>query len=354
MDECRVCGARGEHPRFRAREMMFGRRDEFDYFACGECGCLQIAEVPEDLGEYYPEGYYSFAPPAEGALKRALKRQRARYLLGRPAPLGRVAARWFGVPELFGWIRETGVEPGDAILDVGAGGGHLLLQLRDAGFTNLLGIDPYLDGDRAHPGGVRVLRQGIEKVEGAFDLVMMHHSFEHMPQPREALRHVHRLLKSGRLALIRIPVADSVAWRRYGVDWVQLDAPRHLFLHTVRSMEILAADAGLRLERVVHDSTAFQFWGSEQYRLGVALLDPASYGKRPAASPFTRSQMRAFEREAGELNARGEGDQASFYLRKPRSAAAAGDSDQAATEVQPDTGIVGYGGLIHCYQGTDE
>src|SRR5690606_13809129 len=114
---------------------------------------------------------------------------------------------------------------------------------------------------------------------------------------------------------IRVPVADSWAWRHYGTDWVQLDAPRHLFLHTRRSLDLLAADAGLVVERVADDSGAFQFWGSEQYRRDIPLRDPRSYAVNPRASDFTAAQIREFRRRAADLNARGEGDQASFYLR---------------------------------------
>ena len=64
------------------------------------------------------------------------------------------------------------------------------------------------------------------------------------------------------MIVIRIPIAGTHAWQTYGVDWVQLDAPRHLFLHTEDGMRSLAAGAGLQVTAVVHDSTAMQFWGS--------------------------------------------------------------------------------------------
>jgi SAM-dependent methyltransferase len=48
-------------------------------------------------------------------------------------------------------------------------------------------------------------------MEGAYDFVMLHHTFEHMPAPAEAMQHIARLLKPGRFLLIRIPVADSHA-----------------------------------------------------------------------------------------------------------------------------------------------
>lgn len=57
---------------------------------------------------------------------------------------------------------------------------------------------------------------------------MFHHSFEHIADPFETLCSVRRLLSSG-TCLIRIPIVDSWAWENYGVNWIQIDAPRHFF-----------------------------------------------------------------------------------------------------------------------------
>ena len=108
----------------------------------------------------------------------------------------------------------------------------------------------------------------------------------------------------------------GMAWREYGVDWVQLDAPRHLYLHSVDSLRTLAAQAGLRLDAVQHDSTAFQFWGSEQYRQGIALRDPRSLAQDPASTLFTGAELAAYERRAQAANAAQAGDQAAFYLQR--------------------------------------
>ncbi len=146
---------------------------------------------------------------------------------------------------------------------------------------------------------------------------MLHHTFEHMDQPHAVMSDFFRLLKPGKTALVRVPLVSSLAFRRYGADWVQLDAPRHLYLHTVDSMKRVAEKAGLETTDVVFDSTAFQFWGSEQYRSGIPLRDPRSYAMDPSKSPFTPADILEFEREAARLNESGEGDQACFYLRKP-------------------------------------
>jgi hypothetical protein len=95
---------------------------------------------------------------------------------------------------------------------------------------------------------------------------------------------------------------------------VQLEAPRHQFVHTEKSVRILAQKAELRVTEVVHDSTEFQFWGSEQYRAGIPLHDKRSYLSSPARSIFTNDQIAHFRERAAELNAAGDGDSASFYL----------------------------------------
>ena len=118
----------------------------------------------------------------------------------------------------------------------------------------------------------------------------------------------------GRFVLIRIPVV-SAAWGEYGVDWVQLDAPRHLYLHTEKSLGLLADQAGFRITNVDYDSWSFQFWGSEQYRMDIPLRDPRSYAVDPSRSSFTSAQMSAFQARAEEWNRDRRGDQACFFLQ---------------------------------------
>ncbi len=57
--ECAAC-RRDTGKQHCFREMMFGTRNEFLYWECLTCGCLQIANLPEHLEEYYPSDYYAF------------------------------------------------------------------------------------------------------------------------------------------------------------------------------------------------------------------------------------------------------------------------------------------------------
>ncbi len=312
---CSVCGNTHQNRSFEAREMMFGTGDRFRYLDCGACGCVQLLDVPADLSPFYPSDYYSFSPiAAYSAPKRALKLLRDRYALTGRGWVG----RWLYqlMPDVaVQSLAPLGLHPDAALLDVGCGQGHLLRSLHGLGFRNLLGIDPYVASDQTLGEGFRILKKNLSDTPGTFDVVMLHHVFEHLGQPLETLRDVARLLKPGGTALLRIPVADSWAYRHYGPDWFNLDAPRHLFLYTRRSLERLAQQAGLRVESVHCDALPTQFWGSEQYRRGIPLMAPESYLHRKKDGPFTHAQLRDFQRRTTTLNAEQNGDQACFYLK---------------------------------------
>ena len=294
--------------------MMFGLREPFQYLECARCGCLHIDRIPEDLSRHYPVGYYSHAPLRDSALKSYLRRRWFEHHGGWPNIIGSAVTWLKGVP----WFPESlrRVSRTAAVLDVGCGTGLMLLQLRDAGFRDLTGVDPYVHSDLHYRGGVAVLKRPLAALARTYDVVMLHHSFEHVEDPHETLRELSRLVAPGGSVLIRMPVARCHAWDLFGTDWVQIDAPRHLVVHSEASMRLLARTAGFEVTEVVYDSTAFQFWGSVQYQQDIPLWSERSYVVNPGRSLFTAAQIRAWEDQAAELNAAGRGDQACFYLRK--------------------------------------
>jgi SAM-dependent methyltransferase len=320
MMDCRICGNPSHNRSFSAREMMFGLRHTFEYIECSDCGCLQISEVPDNLGDYYPTRYYAYEAPRlqnQGRIKAFVKSRWARFELGHVDGLGFIVSRFYRAPDYFRWLRTAGIRFDHSILDVGCGAGHHLIEMRGFGYSDLTGVDPFVEADITYPTGVRILSSHLDELIGQYDFIMLNHSLEHMSEPRAALRQVERLLRPGGSALIRVPVADSYAWRTYGANWLQLDPPRHLFVPTQRSIRLLAADAGLQVAKVVFDSHAVQFWGSEQYRMDIPLHDSRSYLTDPSASPFSTRDIARFDARSASLNAAADGDQACFFLKKP-------------------------------------
>lgn len=315
--ECRICGAIHEHRTYTAKEMMLGLRDQHRYFECKQCGCLQILQIPADLARYYPDNYYSYtdANKTGNPLKRVFLRLRDAWAATGKGQMGHLLHA-FSPNKKLATLRPLHITPDSRILDVGCGAGHLLQSLHEAGFKNTLGIDPFNRETIAYPNGLRIEKRDIFSENGQWDVVMFHHSFEHLPEQQATLEQAWQILKPGGAVLLRVPTVSSFAWQHYGVNWVQLDAPRHLYLHSLQSMQLLAEKAGFSVEQVVYDSFALQFWGSEQYEQDIPLRDPRSYAESPKNSPFTTQRIRDFEERSQELNAIKQGDQAAFYLRK--------------------------------------
>lgn len=318
MITCRICGNDKENAEFIVREMMYGLRETFKYFECSCCGCLQIADIPSDLSKYYPSNYYSFNAAVDSAssIKKLLKRIRDNFAVFDKGILGRILYRFN--PDVSGLksLAKLALKKDMRIIDVGCGDGKLLCSLREIGFRNLLGVDPFVTGDIDYSNGVRIVKNDLANIDGAWDVVMFHHSFEHIFDQLGVLNSVNRVLNDNGTCIIRVPITSSFAWRHYGVNWVQLDAPRHFFLHSIKSMNILAEQAGFRIEHIMYDSTGLQFIGSELYVKDLCLFDVDTGGIKTPSSFFSPSELRKFSAETKLLNERHDGDQAVFYLRK--------------------------------------
>lgn len=304
MVNCKFCGSTDQKT-FIARERMFGKGDEFEYSECLSCGSLQILSVPENLSIYYSSSsYYSFSKLSKSSLViKLLKRIRLNFYL-------RLGTKVF--EPIYGyWLKKIKPKFTDRIADVGCGNGQLLYELFASGYSDLHGFDPYLEKDVEISPNLKLWKKPFEETDLQFDLIMLHHSFEHMPDPKSILKTCFDKLKSGGKLLIRTPVSDAHIWKEERENWVQLDAPRHLVIPSISGFKNVSEAIGFVLNDIEFDSSEFQFWGTELYKKGLS-LDP-----RLVAKNFTKTEMTFFKKKALLYNQKGFGDQVCFYLSKP-------------------------------------
>jgi SAM-dependent methyltransferase len=315
--KCKLCLNTRANRTHVVREMMFGTKDEFHYLECSACGCLQLLDPPTSMDKYYPGAYYSLRAAVEPrsslfSPRSVLKTLRNRaYLMDSPV----VTSALYRVIPNHQFRAFAAAKPSrdSRILDVGCGEGDFLKDITALGFKHALGIDPFLRQSIRYPNGLEIRKCDLDDLAGTtWDLIMFHHSFEHIPDPQATLQAVATLLSERGCCLIRTPV-PAWAWRNYGVDWVELDAPRHFFLHTKRSLSLLAERVGLRVTRIDYDSDALQFWGSELYRRSIPLS--AAQQGNPRGF-FSAEELKHFRDKAKKLNDCGEGGRAAFYLAK--------------------------------------
>ncbi len=316
---CLICQNNKDNQSFLVKELQLGLQETFSYQLCSQCGSMQLVNPPSDFSRYYPnENYYSFTRKRKDVKEPGvLQSVKASYLLyGKNKFLGKLLSIGYKVPEHYHWMRNANAVPEDAILDVGCGNGSLLTQLYRIGFKNLTGIDPFIDKDYDE-GIIKLYKKEIFDLHQQFDLIMMHHSLEHMFQPQQALKKAFELLKSGKDLLVRIPVMGNYGWHKYGTYWCGIDAPRHIFIPSENGMRTLAEQAGFLIQKVEYDSSDYVIWSSEQYKLGIPLHASNSRMMGKSNSIFSKDQIEDFKRTISIENQKNNGDTAAFYLRKP-------------------------------------
>jgi len=321
---CQACNNSKENREFQVSEMMFGFREKFRYYECANCGGLQISEIPENLDKYYPTRYYSFQqkdPIQKSFLRHILGIRRDRYALFGRGLLGRLL--YVKTPkETFRSISTFGKKLNyeSRVLDIGCGSGHFLYRLKEIGLRNLLGIDPFLP-EEVHDKGLKLLRKTIFELdeEETFDFVRFHHTLEHMPNQVDVILKASKILSPTGICLVSMPVKTKYIWNRYGVHWVSIDAPRHLFIHSVNSFNYLVKKASLKINHIEFDSGIFQFWASEQYKRDIPMFAENSYKVNKKNSIFSEEQINEYMALSKQLNSEGQGDQAIFYLVKSGS-----------------------------------
>lgn len=317
---CRICGNSSNNELYHPREMMLGLREKFTYFQCSSCECLQIDLIPENLDKYYPQNYNGFSKPRKNifsGLRGLIRKQRFFKTLFSHNQKYNVLSYLVSPVDSYNYLGNLSLDLTSKILDVGSGRGSLLYPLYQLGMKNVQGVDPFIDDTIIYSNGYRVSKGFIDSIQGEWDVIIFNHSFEHILNPLHTLKVVYKLLKKDGVCIIRTPVIPSYVWEKYGLDWFQLDAPRHFFIHSEKSLELVGNQAGLELVDIVYDSTAAQFVHSEKYKNNIAMYEDAS-------SLYTsfldrKLKKRRFQQKAMELNNTHKGDQAIFFLKNKGS-----------------------------------
>ena len=315
---CIICANTEGNEIFSIKELQLGLNETFQYQLCNNCGSMQLLDPPADFSRYYPnEDYYSFKMEMKELKKPGLFQlvKSTHILYGKNKLTGSLLSIGYKVPEQYAWVKNAKAQPDDAILDVGCGNGSLLTRLYKMGFTNLTGIDPFINESHDY-GPIKIFKKEIHDLEGSFDLIMMHHSLEHMFQPLQALQKAYSLLNKNKYLLVRIPVMGNYGWQHYKTYWCGLDAPRHIFIPSENGMRMLATEAGFEIEKVEYDSNNYVIWCSEQYLKGIPLHAAESWSINRNKSLFTKEKIKEFEQKIMNENKKNNGDTAAYYLKK--------------------------------------
>lgn len=133
------------------------------------------------------------------------------------------------------------------ILDIGCSGGVLMLALRDAGFTDVTGLD------FSEEAIEQCKRKGLSQVhvmdahfpgfkDEEFDLIIASDCLEHLEKDEVALGNWHRILKKGGVGYIFVPAFMSL--------WSEHDVINHHFRRYTRDeLATKAGNAGFKVTK---------------------------------------------------------------------------------------------------------
>lgn len=313
--QCKICDNGENNENLKIKEVYFsGTGKLFNYLECGRCGCLQLLDENIDLSSYYDnETYGAFQKAKKSGIKHYLTTLRNKSaILGKGGFLRYLLSKTTPLPIWMRIVKDYS-NADSKILDVGCGAGAYLDVLHDIGYKNVSGIDPFIDEDTVHSNGVKINKRYLTQVNELFDVILSHHSFEHVPDPLETLIATKNCLSPNGVAIITIPVAGDL-YRQYKENCYAIQTPQHYFLHTTRSMEILAERSGLVLERIQQDAINTSSWYkySELFSRGMTKNEIT----KDIDSYFSDTERKKFNIIERQLISQNKGDNVTFIFRK--------------------------------------
>jgi len=224
---CPHCGAAGATLLWPMPDRLQVFAGDFSLVRCRACGLLRTSPRPawSELSAAYAAGRYHMPEDVGGSAIKSLARR----------------------------ITALSPQPGRA-LDVGCGTGELLAALRQDGWA-VQGVEPdaTLARQAREESGLDVFVGDLAAAafpDGHFDLVVLWHVLEHLPEPRATLAEVRRVLRPAGVAVIGVPNAASLQARLFGRYWAAYDVPWHLTHFTPGTLGRLLEQTGLRVVRL--------------------------------------------------------------------------------------------------------
>jgi 2-polyprenyl-3-methyl-5-hydroxy-6-metoxy-1,4-benzoquinol methylase len=205
---CRLCGGPATHAFSAVDRNHRISTEAFEYVACERCGTLSLADVPADLGRFYPPSYYGVPDSRDGAVARD---ENAAHRI-----------------ELV-----RGLVPGGRLVEVGPSIGGFLELARRAGYD--------ASGIEQDPDCCRFIRDVLElpvtesvepasALAGPYDAIVMWHVVEHLAAPAAFVARAAEALAPGGMLILTAPNPQSLQLRVLGPRWAHVDPPRHLAL----------------------------------------------------------------------------------------------------------------------------
>lgn len=210
MNKCQIC---------QSDLSLFCRKGIFEIYKCSNCGFGSTLNTKLQKNRYHRDETYI----EEGALFRNIFQKRVKIICKLTQP--------------------------GKVLEVGCSTGLMLQLLKERGWE-VLGIE--ISKKAAHEAlkkGIKIIEGKFEdeKINEKFDLVILNHTLEHLENPANVLQKAKNLLLRNGLLFIDVPNFGGLSAKLEGKNWPLLLPNEHLWHFTLKSLEILPKNFGLKI-----------------------------------------------------------------------------------------------------------
>lgn len=239
---------------------IYGIHKNLDIRKCLSCGAVFTNPQLDykDLNQYFSDEYRAFAITSAssslfGSFKKIIHDKTLEQFFGYGRPKWwRFILSSFKIP-LAHYPKKIN---NGRVLDVGCGSGNLLVNLKNLGWE-VYGIDPSpIAVNVARSRGLDNIYQGelneLKLNENFFDVIILFHVFEHIPNPETVLLEIKRILKPGGRLIIGVPNFGSFASRIMGKYWAGLSFPLHFFHYQKQSLSNLLKARDFNIKNIYY------------------------------------------------------------------------------------------------------
>lgn len=167
---------------------------------------------------------------------------------------------------------------GARLLEVGSGLGHLVAQLEDTFETTGVDLNHWAVRQSKAVVGKSTLQtasaQELPFEDGAFNVVIIKHIVEHLPDPAKAIREIGRVTEKGGILILATPNLSSLLKPWKGDRWIGYQDPTHISLKPPQEWLGMIRDAGFSPFKIFSDG----FWDVPYIRFVPKPLQKLFFG----------------------------------------------------------------------------
>jgi len=231
--KCTLCGSEVFSILLTAEDYRLSTTDgKFNLVRCRRCGLVYLYPRPtkREVSKFYPQEYYDKQNRLERVVVKLLHDMKIKKI--------------------------TSFKRRGRILDVGCGSGELLSHLKER-VWEVYGVDT---SEVAYKLAKRKIGQRVfncelkdcQFVDQYFDVITLNHVLEHMLDPNEELRNIHRILKDDGVLLLSTPNIDSLQFKISKEKWFGIDSPRHLNIYSPKTVKLILNKNGFRILEITY------------------------------------------------------------------------------------------------------